>query len=207
MNMNREERIYSVTMTENELRMFSEFLEQREYSKKEESKKLTEEEEDLVKQISYLPISEREKLKKQFENEEFLKGVAKEQIKERGSSKAVLGTVGGLIGAGAGFAYGSREGGIPIPKTGVYLNHWGGAAVGHLASKAVGSSIGALKDHLEVKKVIKDYREEPNNPRFKEITDEAERNRNLIDVAEGKMDRSDFSKKWHKKSDKKKREF
>ena len=30
--MNREERIYSVTMTEDELRLFSEFLEQREYT-------------------------------------------------------------------------------------------------------------------------------------------------------------------------------
>ena len=29
-----EERVYSVTMTENELRLFSEFLEQREYSSK-----------------------------------------------------------------------------------------------------------------------------------------------------------------------------
>ena len=33
--MNREERIYSVTMTEDELRLFSEFLEQRDYSKEE----------------------------------------------------------------------------------------------------------------------------------------------------------------------------
>ena len=32
--MNREERIYSVTMTENELRLFSEFLEQREFEEK-----------------------------------------------------------------------------------------------------------------------------------------------------------------------------
>ena len=30
--MNREERIYSVTMTEDELRLFSEFLEQKEYA-------------------------------------------------------------------------------------------------------------------------------------------------------------------------------
>ena len=37
--MNREERIYSVTMTENELRLFSEFLEQRDYSDKDNSKK------------------------------------------------------------------------------------------------------------------------------------------------------------------------
>jgi hypothetical protein len=201
------EKIFSVTMTETELKLFSKFLEERHYSDKKESK-LTDEEEELVKQISYLPNREREKLKKQFETEEFLKGVAKEQIKERGSAKDVLGFTGGLLGAGAGFALGSQEGGIPIPYTNSYLGRWGGAALGHATAKAVGSGIGALKDHAEVKQVIRDYRDEPNNPRFKEITDEAEKSRNLIDVAEGKMNRSDFANKWHNTSDsKKKREF
>lgn len=209
-NENRNDvRVFSVTMTETELKLFSKFLEERYYSDKKESK-LTDEEEELVKQISYLPNREREKLKKQFETEEFLKGVAKEQIKERGSAKDALGVAGGLLGAGAGFALGSQEGGIPIPYTNSYLGRWGGAALGHVTAKAVGSSIGVLKDRAEVKQIVRDYREEPQNPRFKEIVDEAEKNRNLIDIAEGKMNRSDFANKWHKdkaSDSKKKREF
>lgn len=192
--MNREERVFSVTMTEDELRLFSEFLEQREYSKEEEIelKKLRYEDPDQY-------LKEVEKYR------ETKRSVGRDAISKGLALGAVtLGTVSSIgqgrynMQGGSGI-FGRRDtsdifdGVIPVGVTGAL----GGSALGVLGGGIVNGitkiRYNKGKDRNDQVSVLQEKRLKKEDPKeYQRIKSEQE---DTIRVMEGKMTKKEFKKK------------
>ena len=177
--MNREERVYSVTMTEEELKLFSEFLEQREYSKEEELK---------LKKLRY------------EDPDQYIKEVVKYRNKKRsGAGKKIaagasIGIVGGLLESQA---------------DGDFVYDWSNypqSCIGGLATRAAVTGSLGLGKHIydnikyrpeKTEKDINNVKEEKKlkkeNP--KEYERLKSEQKDTISVMEGKMTKKTFKEK------------
>lgn len=182
-------RVYSVSMTEEELRLFSEFLNQKNYSSK-----LNEDEQEALQIMSFMTPKERERYRKENTKEKMYKKMVRESIKENGSAQDTLGAMGLVGGGGAGLALGLQN---KMPYTGGVL----GAAAGSV----LGQGIGYVSDSYKTNKEVKRYKEDPNNPYYKPFNDFADQHNDLIDISEGKMTEDEYIAKWRPESKKKRK--
>ena len=182
-----EEKVFSVTMTEEELSLFSEFLEQKKYSK------LSEDEKEILEDMKYMTPREKEKFKKKNTKEKVLKRVLRSGMEENGASaKKFLSVAGTFGGGGAGLTLGFQH---ELPRTAAFV----GATAGNLIGKGVGYTIDSAKINKEVRR----YREDPENPMYSGINETVDKYNDLLDVSEGKKTEEDYLSKWGSKSSKK----
>ena len=214
-----EERVYSVTMTEEELKLFSEFL-----SKSFGDTKLSDDDEEDIELFRKVPEKNKEKLKKELQPENILVNIEKEKRKdpETMSTRDYLSLAGTVAGAG-GLTHANFNGYLPgneIHRTFIDergremmeftppLSTRSSLVLGGLAGSLIGSGVGYGVEKIQDHRIKKRYRKNPNAPEYEDVNKQSEKMQDKLKIAEGKMTREEYAKKHGiKKSDKKKREF
>lgn len=206
--MNREERIYSVTMTEDELRLFSEFLEQRGFADKHEEQRLLKlRYEDPDKYLEQV----REYRKNQKMRSKWEEDLDRRDYRRKvGAAAAALGAVGGISTAYDWHdADGNLQEGTGKPIGGALLGAAALYPVGLLAGRVSQSAVSTAKRILDnrkysPKKTAQDEAEIKEEKRLKDNNPEAydqikQRQADNIKVIDKEMTKKEFKEKWGKR--------
>lgn len=195
------ERLFSVTMTEDELRLFSEFLEEKTFGDKYE--------EERILRLRFEDPDKYLEEARNYRKNTRTKSKWEEDLDRRDSKRigkyigTAVGTIGGALGAGIGTesALGAAVGG----------------AIGGLAGNRVGAGIGAVtgtvstvarrtKDHfhLSPKKNKEDEDEIKGEKKLKKTDPKAynslkKMHKDNLSVLDGEMTSKEFKDKWGQK--------
>lgn len=169
-----EERVFSVLMTEEEVSLFSEFLEQREYARRDDLDGYTDDQQaEIIGARRRLTLDEMDDLSKAYDKEvNDWKDLHKRRVK-RG---AIVGTLG--VGLGAGISKKSTKAGV--------------------VGATVGAGIGALAGYARSKedqRITNSWRKA--DP---EMDQELQETADLYRVLNGRMTKKQFIKKHNKKN-------
>lgn len=188
-NKNRdEEKVFSVTMTEEELKLFSEFLSYQKGFSEGKEKEDKDEDDDLYLSDK-VSIWADKNLKSKSGRNSAIRRFDRDILDPSKHHKRVAATLGGLYAVPGAIA-GSAVSGRPIR----------GAALGGAAGMAIGSGLGYLSSVIDEKTGLNDAKFRKNNPDIdRSFQKKADRNK----VADGQMSRSEFSKKYGKKAEEK----
>lgn len=217
--MQERMKLFSVTMTEEELRLFSEFLHTRSFS----DFKLPDEDEDDIETLRKVPEKGKERLRKDLQPEKILVDIEKEKRNdpEKLSARDYISLAGVVAGAG-GLSYANKKGhlGYNVSYTTKYFPETGESveipsdistplstrqsiALGGLAGSLIGRGVGYGVEKIQDHNIKKRYRKNPNAPEYEELNRQSEQMLDKLSIAEGKMTREEYAKKHGVKSSKK----
>lgn len=196
-NKNRNEvKVFSVTMTEDELRIFSEFLNEKKFSET----RLSDEDEEEIEIIKNLSERDRKKVKKKLSPENLLVSMKESEREERGGISGTTGLAGLAIGAGGG-AIAGASGNLPLYKdpetgSGIYLTPMGGARLGAITGTVVGVGAGLAAEAIQNNNIKRKYRKNPTSPEYDDVNLASAKAMDKFEIADGKMTREEYIKKY-----------